>query len=99
MQAAGLTILIPNTGKETVRTLKRTLRLVAGWIFLTLGVLGLFLPILQGILFLAIGIILLAPDIPPFKRLLEWLRKRYPRVVRKADRLTNKLEEFEGGDY
>ena len=31
-----------------------------GWIFMVLGVLGLVLPILQGILFLAIGMVLLS---------------------------------------
>ena len=35
---------------------KHYLFLALGWIFIFLGILGLFLPILQGILFLAIGL-------------------------------------------
>ena len=43
--------------------IKRAARIVSGWVFLLLGVAGLFLPILQGIIFLTIGAILLAPYI------------------------------------
>ena len=39
-----------------------------GWIFMVLGVFGLFLPILQGILFLAIGMVLLSYDRLGFAR-------------------------------
>lgn len=48
--------------------------------FLILGVVGLFLPFLQGILFLIIGILLLSVYSPSLK---EWLRHRtssYPKV-------------------
>ena len=36
------------------RHVKRILVLIVGWAFILLGVVGLFLPILQGILFIAI---------------------------------------------
>ena len=42
------------------RPVRRMLILSAGWFFVVLGILGIFLPILQGILFLAIGLILLS---------------------------------------
>jgi uncharacterized protein len=54
------------------------LRHVLGWSLLVLGVLGLFLPILQGILFLAMGAVLLSPDIPIFRRMVAALERRYP---------------------
>ncbi len=53
---------------------------VVGYGFLALGVLGLFLPFLQGILFLLIGLIILAEHAPWAQRLLERLRERYPKA-------------------
>ncbi len=57
---------------------RKLITYVVGWIFLVLGVLGLFLPILQGILFLAIGLFVLS-TVSPRVRLWRWrLRRRYP---------------------
>ncbi len=54
----------------------------AGWTFMVLGVLGLFLPILQGVLFLAIGLILLSSVSPRVRLLRQRLCKRYPALSR-----------------
>lgn len=51
-----------------------------GYTFLVLGLLGMFLPILQGFLFLFVGLIILAGHATWAKRLLETLRARHPRV-------------------
>lgn len=56
--------------------------LTFGWIFIFLGVLGLFLPILQGILFLAIGGMLLSTESPWAQQVILRLRNRYPIVDR-----------------
>ena len=53
-------------------------RLVLGGLFLGLGVIGLFLPFLQGILFLVIGLTLLSNDSVYARRWLGWLRARVP---------------------
>ena len=58
--------------------------LVTGWAFVALGILGLFLPILQGILFLAIGGMLLSMESPWAQRVMERLRIRYPVLDRAA---------------
>jgi len=55
-----------------------------GWPLLLLGVVGLFLPFLQGILFLIIALTILAPEVPAFRRLISALRKRYPAVFERA---------------
>jgi len=55
------------------------LRMAFGFLFLILGVLGLFLPVLQGLLFLAIGIALLADHIPVFARMRNAISRRHPR--------------------
>lgn len=51
-----------------------------GYLFLVLGVLGLFLPFLQGFLFLFIGLIILARHASWARRLLDDLRSRHPRM-------------------
>ncbi len=60
---------------------KRKLLVVGGWVFLVLGILGLFLPILQGILFLLVGLILLARAQPRFRLLKMRLKRRYPKYA------------------
>ena len=62
-------------------TLKRRLLVVGGWAFLVFGILGLFLPFLQGILFLLVGLILLAKAQPRFRLLKMRLKKRYPKYA------------------
>lgn len=65
--------------------IKRALLLIVGWTFMVLGVLGLFLPILQGVLFLLIGLIILSSEYIWAHRLLTKIRERFPRVGRTAD--------------
>ena len=67
------------------RSLKRYVILGLGWFFVVLGILGIFLPILQGILFLLIGFILLSRESEWAQRQLDNLRTRYPKVAEKYD--------------
>lgn len=64
----------------------RALRVAAGVILLILGVLGLFLPVLQGLLFLIAGTLLLAVDIPFFRALLIRLQKKIPSLRKPVKR-------------
>jgi len=59
------------TGKRQI--LWRLARLSAGWALLGLGIIGLFLPFLQGLIFIASGLALLSPDLPWAKHLLDRL--------------------------
>ena len=54
---------------------------MSGWFFIFLGILGLFLPVLQGILFLAIGAVLLSSVSPRARLLRLKAGQRWP-VVR-----------------
>jgi len=68
-----------------VLNLRRLLILSAGWLFVLLGVLGLFLPFLQGILFLMIGFYLLSLHSARARLLRRRLRTRYPGVASRLD--------------
>lgn len=61
---------------------------VLGYAFLLLGVLGLFLPFLQGFLFLFVGLIILARHAPWAERLLDRIRRQHP----KFDEIIGKAE-------
>lgn len=72
-------------GNRVHPKLKRFLVLTLGWVFIVLGILGLFLPILQGILFLTIGLILLSRESEWAARKLVQLKARYPRFGKTYD--------------
>jgi uncharacterized membrane protein YbaN (DUF454 family) len=64
---------------------KRLAVLLVGWGFILLGIAGLFLPVLQGILFILIGLIILSSEYVWAHKMLQRLRSRFPSVARKAD--------------
>lgn len=65
--------------------LKRIAILIVGWAFILLGIVGLFLPVLQGVLFLLIGLIVLSAEYEWAHRLLNRLRQRFPKLGKVAD--------------
>ncbi len=64
---------------------RRILILGAGWLLVLLGVLGLFLPFLQGILFLMVGLYLLSLESARARLFRRKLRARYPKLAGHAD--------------
>lgn len=73
---------------------QRILILITGWTFILLGIVGLFLPILQGVLFLLVGLIILSSEYVWAHRLLTKLRERFPKLGRTADRAKAKAAEW-----
>ena len=63
---------------------KRLAVQLVGWAFMVVGIIGLFLPILQGILFILIGLIILSTQYSWAHRLLERMRARFPRLAQKS---------------
>lgn len=63
-----------------IRNTKRTILIIIGILFLLLGVVGLVLPFLQGILFLAIGLMILSLFSPTLREWLEQRTRKYPRL-------------------
>jgi len=58
------------------RRLLRAAKITAGILLLILGVIGLFLPFLQGILFIVLGLSLLSSESPRAKVWLEYVQER-----------------------
>jgi uncharacterized membrane protein YbaN (DUF454 family) len=69
---------------------KGILLLIVGWGFILLGIAGLFLPILQGVLFLLVGLMILSSEYVWAHQLLRRLRERFPSISCKADQAAEK---------
>jgi len=67
---------------------------VTGYAFLVLGVLGLFLPFLQGFLFIVIGLLILAKQAPWAHNLLQRFRDQHPRAGESIDRAEAKMADW-----
>jgi uncharacterized membrane protein YbaN (DUF454 family) len=59
--------------------------LIIGWFFIVLGILGLFLPFLQGILFILIGLTILSSRSETIRRFLRHLEERYPQHHKRVE--------------
>jgi uncharacterized membrane protein YbaN (DUF454 family) len=68
--------------------MRRLIRITLGIIFILLGLAGLVLPLLQGWLFLALGVVILARDVKFFARLEHRVITRFPKAGRVMDYLT-----------
>ncbi len=64
------------------RARRRWIRRGLALVNLVLGVVGLFFPVIQGVLHLVIGLALLAPDLRAARRLTLAIYRRWPRLRR-----------------
>ncbi|RJR52431.1 MAG: DUF2892 domain-containing protein [Desulfobacteraceae bacterium] len=74
-----------------VKNLSRNLRIALGILSLVVGIAGLILPILQGWLFLGIGLVLLSRDVPFIKRASDKLEQRFPQLARARKRIKKRF--------
>ncbi|HZR30462.1 MAG TPA: PGPGW domain-containing protein [Terriglobales bacterium] len=73
---------------------KQVALLIVGWAFILIGIVGLFLPVLQGILFIVIGLVILSTEYAWANRLLTKLRTRFPKIGKYADEGTARAKEY-----
>ncbi len=66
-----------NPKPEKRRRIVRMVRLIGGWTLIGLGILGLFLPFLQGILMIAAGVALLYKESPFVARQVDRIKPHY----------------------
>ncbi len=72
--------------------MKKILVLITGWAFIVIGIIGLFLPVLQGVLCLMIGLIILSTEYHWARRLLERVKTRFPGVARVSHEAAEKAK-------
>lgn len=73
---------------------KRIGILVLGWFFVGLGVLGLFLPILQGVLFIMIGLALLSSRSERVRGWLRRLEERHPHYHERMEKWRGRMRNW-----
>jgi uncharacterized protein len=78
---------------------KRVFMLVVGWAFILLGIAGLFLPVLQGILFLLIGLFILSSEYVWAHHLLHKLKERFPTIATHFEHARQRAERWMGGAF
>ena len=78
-------------GNCPLDAIKRIGLLIVGWVFIILGILGLFLPILQGVLFILIGLGILSSRSEIIKRFLKHLEERYPHHHERVEKWKAKI--------
>ena len=71
----------------------RMTKVVVGIALLVLGVVGLFLPILPGVLFLFLGLALLSTESRRVRGVMVALRRRYPGPWKRAEAIKNRLSQ------
>jgi len=77
-----------------LNAIKKIGLLIVGWFFIVLGILGLFLPILQGVLFILIGLAILSSRSEIIKRFLKHLEERYPQHHERVEKWKAKIRSW-----
>jgi uncharacterized membrane protein YbaN (DUF454 family) len=68
--------------------------LIVGWLFVGLGILGLFLPVLQGILFILIGLSILSSRITWVRHLLRSIEDYFPHQSKRIEIWREKIRSW-----
>lgn len=67
-------------------------KIIVGMGFMGLGVVGLFLPILQGVLFMLVGLAILSTESSRVRRFRDEIKRRYPGPWRQAQALKDRMK-------
>ena len=73
-----------------VYQVRRLATISLGVLSLVVGVIGGFIPIFQGWIFVLLGLTLLAREVPFVRHRLDAVKQRYPRQAEQLDRLKAK---------
>jgi uncharacterized membrane protein YbaN (DUF454 family) len=75
---------------------KKWIVLVVGWAFILVGIAGPVLPILPGVLFLVIGLVVLSTEYLWAHQVLTKLTSRFPSVATHLHQATEKARRWTG---
>ena len=78
------------------RRAKKILKLFAGWFCILFGLVGLFIPILKGIVFLFVGLVILSSEYVWADRLLSRIRRRFPSLTARLDKAIIAMQAWVG---
>ena len=76
----------------------RLTKIIVGVGFLGFGFVGLFLPILQGVLFLLVGLAILSTESSKIRRFRDELRRRHPGPWQQAEAFKQRMRSWFGMD-
>jgi uncharacterized membrane protein YbaN (DUF454 family) len=82
--------------KKPAHPVWRMTKIVVGVGFLGLGFVGLFLPILQGVLFMFIGVAILSTESKRVRRLRDEIKRRHPGPWQRAEAAKHRLRQWVG---
>jgi uncharacterized protein len=68
--------------------------LVLGYSCIVLGIMGLFLPFLQGLVFILFGLVLLKDHTAWARKVVDLFRERFPRYKKVSINLEKRLDSF-----
>jgi uncharacterized membrane protein YbaN (DUF454 family) len=68
--------------------------LIIGWFLIGLGIIGLFVPLLQGILFILIGLSILSSRSTLVRRFLKRIEERFPHHFERIEIWKEKIRNF-----
>jgi uncharacterized membrane protein YbaN (DUF454 family) len=71
--------------------MKHLVKSTLGCFFLVLGVIGLFLPVLQGVLFIMVGLMILSSVSPTVQRIFGKVAQKYPGQYQKLKSIEQKV--------
>ena len=84
------------TASKRSHPLWRMIKIAGGLGFLGLGFVGLFLPVLQGVLFLLVGLTILSTESRRVRRLRDEIKRRHPGPWVRAQALKQRLRGWVG---
>ena len=76
------------------KQIRRVVVLILGWTLIAIGVVGLFVPILQGILVIMLGLYVLSRESRVARGWLATLQRRYPKIHAKARRVKQSVKSW-----
>jgi len=79
--------------------MKKWVVLMAGWAFILAGIAGLILPILPGIPFLLVGLVILSSEYLWAHHALAKLTSRFPSVAKHLQQATEKARRWTGDSH
>lgn len=76
------------------KQIRRVVVLAIGWTLIAIGVVGLFVPILQGVLFIMLGLYVLSRESRLARHWLARLKQRYPKVYARVRAIKKNLKSW-----